>query len=511
MVAGGGKKGKAKKSQNRNHLKLNHQNPNHLNHQNLASLISKVTLTARSFLSDNDLALLPSQSLTLESLISSISNSFNSLLSKPSHPLSLPSPQRDCWFHRFRSISDSQWHEAFRMSKPSFSHLLHILSPSIASSFPQIAPDCALAAAIFRLAHGATYAAVARRFGIAPAEACRAFFAVCKAVTHNLGHLFELRTDSERVVVGFGWSSLPNCFGVLGLASFAIEGDLLGKNGFLMVQALVDSEGRFLDVSAGWPSTMKPETVLHQSKLYHGVEESKELLQGSCYKLGDGCLIPQYVLGDSCFPLLPWLLTPYNRVNEEDSFGSAEKAFNFAHSNAMGLVGDAFGGLRARWQLLSVSRRWKQECVEYLPFVIVTGCLLHNFLLKCNEPMPDKGVSCVEKERSLPAFDGMVDESAMRIRDALALHLSRELLASVTCYLETMYGYRFQWVGFIEELTGIDPDKVFIGRSKYTIIAALLIPSNWLLVKVFQQQFGNSPSHLDLVKTTESYVSKERR
>ncbi|KAJ1385876.1 Harbinger transposase-derived nuclease domain [Sesbania bispinosa] len=260
---------------------------------------------------------------------------------------------------------------------------------------------------------------------MAPAEACRSFFTVCKTVIDSLGHLFELRTDSERVVVGFGWSSLPNCFGVLGLARFGVDSDLLGKNGFLMVQALVDSEGRFLDVSAGWPGTMKPETILLQSRIYHGVEESRELLQGQSYKLSDGRLIPQYILGDSCFPLLPWLLTPYNRVNEEDSFSSAERAFNYAHSEAMGLVGDAFGRLRARWQLLSFSRKWKQDCIEYLPFVIVTGCLLHNFLIKCNEPMPDKGVTCVEKEGDLLAFDGVVDESALRTRDALALHLSR--------------------------------------------------------------------------------------
>ncbi|XP_061350862.1 protein ALP1-like [Gastrolobium bilobum] len=406
-------------------------NLNHLNHQNLVAIISRVKDTADSFLSHNDIALLPSQSLILETLISSTSHSLSrvlSLLPKPLDPLSLSPPQRECWFRRFlssTSVSDSQWLDAFRMSKPSYYHLLDLLSPSLASALPLIAPDCALAAAIFRLAHGAGYSATARRFGMAPADACRAFFAVCKAVTDNLGHLFELRTDSERVVVGFGWSSLPNCFGVLGLARFAIDGDLLGKNGFLMVQALVDSEGRFLDVSAGWPSTMKPDTVLYQSKLYIGVENSKELLQGPSYKLSDDSLIPQYVLGDSCFPLLPWLLTPYNRVNEEDSFGSVERAFNCAHSHAMGLVGDAFGRLRARWQLLSFSRKWKQECVEFLPFVIVTGCLLHNFLVKCNEPLPDKGVSCVEKEGDLHAFDGMREESALKIRDALALHLSR--------------------------------------------------------------------------------------
>lgn len=222
--------------------------------------------------------------------------------------------------------------------------------------------------------------------------------------------------------MGFGFSSLPNCFGVLGFTRFKIDDSLLGENGALIVQALVDSEGRFLDVSAGWPSTMKPEIFLRESKLYREVEQSKELLNGPSYNLSEGCLIPQYILGDSCFPLLPWLLTPYNRVNEEDSFGSAERAFNCVHGNAMELVGDAFGRLRARWRLLAASRKWKQECVEHLPFVVVACCLLHNFVVKFNEAMPDEGV---EKEEGLPSFDGVEDESAVRVRDALALHLSR--------------------------------------------------------------------------------------
>ncbi|XLS87186.1 hypothetical protein HN51_037352, partial [Arachis hypogaea] len=101
-------------------------------------------------------------------------------------------------------------------------------------------PDCALAAAIFRLAHGASYATMACRFGISLAESCRAFFTVCKAVTNKLGYLFKLHIDSERVVV------------------------------------------------AGWPSTLKL-----QSKLFLDVENI-ELLQGPSYKLSDGSLIPQF-------------------------------------------------------------------------------------------------------------------------------------------------------------------------------------------------------------------------
>lgn len=308
------------------------------------------------------------------------------------------------------------------MSKPSFTLLLRLLSPSLQASMPSLPPNYTLAAALFRLAHGASYRSVGRRFGLDSAGACRAFYVVCKVVNDKLGHMFEFRSDIGRIVVGFGWISLPNCCGVLGFGKFGVDGELLGKDGALMVQALVDSEGRFLDVSAGWSSKLKPDTILHQSALFSGVDESRELLNGPPFELTDGNLIPQYILGDSCLPLLPWLLTPYVRSSEEDSLSSSEQAFNFVHSRGMGLVSTAFCRVRARWQLLA--KRWKEECIEFFPFVIVTGCLLHNFLIKCSEPLPDENAGR-SKEGELPIYQGKMNESGQMIRDALASHLSR--------------------------------------------------------------------------------------
>lgn len=280
---------------------------------------------------------------------------------------------------------------------------------------------------------------MARRFGLgSSADACRAFFTVCKAINEKLGHFFELQSDLGRILGDFGWLSLPNCCGVLGIGKFGVDGGkVLGENGSLYVQALVDSAGRFLDVSAGWPSTLKPESVLHQTKLYISVEETRELLNGPCLELSNGESVPQYVLGDSCFPLLPWLLTPYKGSNEkeeeEESLTSIEKRFNIAHKRAMGLVRIAFGKVRDRWQLLS--KPWKEECLEFLPFVVVTCCLLHNFLIKTRELTVEdeeedfgKLKEEEEEEEKLPVFDGEMSENGQRIRNAVALNLSRVCL-----------------------------------------------------------------------------------
>ncbi|KAK1549584.1 hypothetical protein Q3G72_004300 [Acer saccharum] len=155
---------------------------------------------------------------------------------------------------------------------------------------------------------------------------------------------------------------------------------------------------------------------------------------------------------------MPWLIIPYVRNNEEDSFSSAEKEFNVVHSHAMGLVDTAFVRIKSRWQLLG--RRWKEECIEFLPFVIVIGCLLHNFLIKFSEPMPDDDLGCL-KEEEFSIFEGEVDETGRGIRDFLAEHLSR----SSTCMLESFPGEsRLYIIGLID---CIDSGLGEVGRLRH--------------------------------------------
>ncbi|XP_043693053.1 protein ALP1-like, partial [Telopea speciosissima] len=162
-------------------------------------------------------------------------------------------------------------------------------------------------------------------FGLDSASACRAFDTVCKAVNNQLLYLFDFPSDLGRIIECFGWISLPNCCGVLGFSRFPVDGGALGKkDGAIIAQGLVDGEGRILDVSAGWPSYMSPDTIHCKAKLFQRVEESKELLNGPALELGDGKSVPQYILRDSCFPLLPWLLTFFPESNIDDEHSSSQ-------------------------------------------------------------------------------------------------------------------------------------------------------------------------------------------
>ncbi|KAK9130568.1 hypothetical protein Sjap_011055 [Stephania japonica] len=397
--------------------------------RHLISAAASAAATAHTFLSDNDLHLLPSQTLSLESKIASAAHSLSnlhSLLQSPSpspSPSSSSSPSPPSWFDRFVPFSespdnDARWVEAFRMSKSSFGLLLSAVSSPLQNSGLDLGLDRVLGIALFRLAHGGSYKAVGRRFGVASDVACRCFFEVCKAVNDGLGHLLEFSPDMRRGFVGFGSGSLPNCCGVLGFTRVLVEG---GES--LIVQGMVDWEGRFMDVSAGWHGSIQPSVVLSRSKLFSRVEESKELLLNGPLIEIDATLIPQYVLGDACCPLLQWVMTPFSIPNTECDSYLSEKAFNSVHGEAMRLVRTAFGRVKARWQLLSM--KWKKESVEFLPFIVVTGCLLHNFLLQCGEGVADENVDDFEEHWGFADFEGGGDESGVRIRNALASQLSR--------------------------------------------------------------------------------------
>ncbi|XP_077236706.1 LOW protein: nuclease-like protein [Tasmannia lanceolata] len=408
--------------------KKNKNNPNpHLSKGELSTLISHLALATASshrFLSQNDLLLHPTQTLTLESSIKSIALSLSklhSLLSNPNpnpiptKPLITFSPPSPCWFQRFLSTShdsDPRWIESFRMSKPSFKLLLQTLTLDSSPTSPP--PSYQLGVFLFRLAHSTPFKSSGRRFGMSSAAACRSFYAVCKTLNDKLSNLFESPSNSKnRISFWF-----PNCLGAIVFRRFFVDRGF-GNDGSLIVQGVVDFEGRFMDVSTGWLGTMTPDTILRQSNLFSRVEESEEFLNGPKIDIADGNSVRQYLLGDSCCPNLPWLITPFSSRSKDEK--GLNLLFNSAHSCGMELVNHAFGRVLGQWRLLSM--RWKKECLDFFPYVIIAGCLLHNFIIKCRESMLDEAGDYLRDQRFVE-FDGKKNESGESVRDTLASHLN---------------------------------------------------------------------------------------
>lgn len=388
--------------------------------RSLLSLVRSATADARRFLSDNDLLLRPPQTLALESAIKSVAFSLAGLHSilppapLPPVPFSPPSP---CWFQRFLSgigaASSPLWIDYFGVSRSTFADLVNVLNPSLGDVGAGSAV-AAVAAALYRLAHASPYKAVAGRFGFDGAgSACRAFYGVVKAALCHLPHLLPgVPTESgerARIVKGFGRASLPQCCGALGFRRFP------GRGGPIVVQALVDSEGRFLDVSAGWPASASPSTVLLLSKLYSRFEDESLVL---------GSEPPVYVIGGSCCPLLRWLIVPFPGGDDGAGDDAANRMFNSVHRKGMSLVGAAFASVERRWRLLAAD--WKEGSLEMLPTVLMACCLLHNFANKCGDVLPWPPEEAPKEEDQFREYTGKNCEEGERVRAALVARIKQE-------------------------------------------------------------------------------------
>lgn len=87
------------------------------------------------------------------------------------------------------------------------------------------------------------------------------------------------------------------------------------------------------------------------------------------------------LLGDSGYPCLPYLMTPY-----QDPVTVKERRFNRAQKVTRSSVERAFGILKRRFHLLHSEIRMSPERVCTL---VAACCILHNIAIENNEPMED--------------------------------------------------------------------------------------------------------------------------
>lgn len=89
-----------------------------------------------------------------------------------------------------------------------------------------------------------------------------------------------------------------------------------------------------------------------------------------------------YILGDSGYPLEPWLITPFRATSE----GSREAAFNTLHSKTRNIIERCIGILKSRFRCLLGARQ-----LHYTPkkaSQIVNVCTtLHNICLHFRVPL----------------------------------------------------------------------------------------------------------------------------
>ncbi|KAK8765434.1 hypothetical protein V5799_031957 [Amblyomma americanum] len=174
----------------------------------------------------------------------------------------------------------------------------------------------------------------------------------------------------------------------------------------VILQGICDDRNRLIDVFIGFPGSAHDARVLRESPFFEDADD----------KFTDG----HYILGDSAYPLLPWLLTLYR--DNRSSFAAWKKKFNKFHSQQRVAIENTFGLLKQRFRRLYLvdAASIKQCCL-----IIIAACVLHNM---CNDErdffdelsqLPELEEVENDKDNDLE-FDCSATKQCERVRNAIA-------------------------------------------------------------------------------------------
>ena len=190
----------------------------------------------------------------------------------------------------------------------------------------------------------------------------------------------------KQVAKGFeSKRQFPNCFGAIDCSQFLFSTPAIAEyKGYydrhgttsVTLQAVVDSQGRFIDTYAGCAGSVNDARVFELSPL------SKFLFQGKLQEPVvevDGVNVKPYMVGDAGYALSKHCIIPYCSGHLSDP---VKERFTFYQSSTRIIVEQAFGRLKGRFKWLN-SRITVHNPMLHADIINV-GCILHNLMMDCD-------------------------------------------------------------------------------------------------------------------------------
>ncbi|XP_036345848.1 protein ALP1-like [Rhagoletis pomonella] len=131
------------------------------------------------------------------------------------------------------------------------------------------------------------------------------------------------------------------------------------------MQAICDSNLRFLDIFIGYPGSCHDANVWKNSPIYQKISSGE-------VQLASGAII----LADSPYPLTKYLMVPYR---DNGHLSTEEKRFNYYLSSTRVLIEQAFGVLRQKFRILNHS---DVSSIKDASKIVMACTILHKFIIE---------------------------------------------------------------------------------------------------------------------------------
>lgn len=342
-----------------------------------------------------------------------------------SHPRRRVTRLSRWWEESGPLLSEARFRRAVRVGRGTFERLVTLLAPVLdkqeenrhSAGRPRVPLAKRVALTLFRLGRKVSVLDVAERFGVGEATVVEATRAVSEAICTVFKDAISWPDDADRrrsAAQFFVKRRIPGVVGAIDGSHVRIRAPAfdqhpeayVNRKGFhsLILQAVVDGFGRFIDVDIGWPGSVHDSRVLRNSRLYQQAEHGG-LLDKS-----------QFILADSGYPLKTWLVTPYR---DDGHLSRTQRSFNFLHSSTRMRVERAFGILKGRFRSLL---HGLDMTVENSARTILVCCILHNLCVQMDDELDEQDLVLdgPESDAFQVTEGARASSEAVRLRDELA-------------------------------------------------------------------------------------------
>ncbi|KAG8371428.1 hypothetical protein BUALT_Bualt13G0086600 [Buddleja alternifolia] len=320
----------------------------------------------------------------------------------------------------------------FKMSRKTFDYICSLVKDHMTakthfafiSGNPMSLHD-QVALALRRLGSGNSLISIGDSFGTHHSTVSQVTWRFVEAIEEKGLHHLQWPSQQEMTKIKSEFENirgLPNCCGAIDtthitmlLTSSDQEADtwLDRKNNHSMIlQAIVDPALRFRDIVAGWPGKMNDASVLQSSNVFKQCQKGEKLNRNKISETG----IREYIVGDSGFPLLPWLVTPYQGKELSENKAELNERIIATHS----VADKALKRLKEGWKMIK-GDMWRPD-KHKLPRFILVCCILHNIVIDMEdhvfEELPEHDPGYREE------ICECVDRAGLMLRDKLAMLFS---------------------------------------------------------------------------------------
>ncbi|XP_040954614.1 protein ANTAGONIST OF LIKE HETEROCHROMATIN PROTEIN 1 isoform X2 [Gossypium hirsutum] len=327
----------------------------------------------------------------------------------------------------------------FRVAKKTFDYICSLVREDLVSRPPSgliniegrlLSVEKQVAIALRRLASGESQVSVGASFGVGQSTVSQVTWRFIEALEERAKHHLKWPNSDrmEQIKLKFeALFGLPNCCGaidsthiIMTLPAVETSDDWCDQesNYSMFLQGIVDHEMRFLDIVTGWPGGMSVSRLLKCSGFFR-LCEAGDRLNGSIRTLSEGLETREFIIGGGAYPLLPWLITPYENNNLSSSMCTN---FNAKHEDARSLGVRAFSQLKGSWRILN-KVMWRPD-KRKLPSIILVCCLLHNIIIDNGDQLhPDVALSGHHDSGYGEQCCKQIDPMGETVRETLAKYL----------------------------------------------------------------------------------------